>query len=124
MSWKFGYDRHPNWLKRTLVGETPFPVMTKAVPNGRMVFLDYICEERELYLLTHSFAEFPFIWNYLAHFDGCIYQLAPAEKISERLGTVITGTAQSIVLPTKLIKWASCDQAPASITSLPPGVAT
>ena len=85
MSWTFGYGKYPEWLKKTPAGETPFAAMANAVPKGRMVFLDYVGEEKELYRLTEGFADSPFIWNYLANFGGCTYQLAPVEKISERI---------------------------------------
>jgi len=80
MSWTFGYDNH--WLKKAANGESPFQAMTKAVPTGKMAFLDYVCEEKEIYRLTNSFEGAPFIWNYLANFGGCTYLLAPVEKIS------------------------------------------
>lgn len=87
MSWTFGYDGH--WLKKGADGQSPFQAMAKAVPPGKMVFLDYVCEEKELHRQTNAFEGTPFIWNYLANFGGCTYLLAPVEKISAGIAKVL-----------------------------------
>lgn len=83
MGWAFGYDKR--WLKKGPDGRMPLDGMTSAVPKGKLVFLDYVCEEYELYKTTQSFGHSPFIWNYLANFGGCTYQLAPLDNIAGKI---------------------------------------
>jgi alpha-N-acetylglucosaminidase len=84
MSWNFTFDQR--WLaKPAKGGDTAFQAITKAVPTGKMIFLDYVCEEQDIYSQTNSFEGAPFVWNYLANFGGCTYQLAPLEKTSKAL---------------------------------------
>lgn len=87
MGWTYGYDRR--WLKKDSTGKTPLEGMTAAVPQGKIVFLDYVCEETELYKETKSFGNSLFIWNYLANFGGCTYQLAPLDKVGARLAEAL-----------------------------------
>jgi alpha-N-acetylglucosaminidase len=81
MSWNFGFDE--NWLKPSQSGQTPFDAMTQSVPSGKLIYLDYVCEEYEMYKRTENFAGAPFIWNYLGNFGGCTYMLAPVGKIAD-----------------------------------------
>lgn len=77
MTWTFYFDKR--WTAPRL------EAMTKAVPPGRMVYLDYVCEEVEFYKKTESFYGAPFIWNYLANFGGSTHLFAPLDKISPRI---------------------------------------
>jgi alpha-N-acetylglucosaminidase len=88
MAWTFYYDSH--WLKKSATGETPFAGMCAGVPTGKMVLLDYFCEEKEIYPLTESFHGAPFIWDYLGNFGGCTYLLSPLDRISTRIAKALT----------------------------------
>ena len=93
MSWTFSFIKP--WLKKSKSSgkpgssETPFQGMANALPKGKMVFLDYHGEFKELYTQTNEFCDKPFIWNYLANFGGCTYMLAPLDVIAERIAKVI-----------------------------------
>lgn len=63
MSWVFYYKRGqwtPERLKAYLT----------AVPQGKMVLLDYFCEKTEVWRLSEAFYGQPFIWCYLGNFGG------------------------------------------------------
>lgn len=63
MSWVFYYKRRqwtPERLKAYLT----------AVPQGRMILLDYFCEKTEVWRETDGFFGQPFIWCYLGNFGG------------------------------------------------------
>ena len=63
MSWVFYYKRRqwtPERLKAYLT----------AVPQGKMVLLDYFCEKTEVWRETDGFYGQPFIWCYLGNFGG------------------------------------------------------
>jgi len=77
MSWTFTHRR--NWSTPRL------EAMTKAVPLGKLVYLDYVCEEIEFYTKSKQFFGAPFIWCYLANFGGNTHLVAPLNKIQTRL---------------------------------------
>lgn len=63
MSWVFYYKRGqwtPERLKAYLT----------AVPQGKMILLDYFCEKTEVWRLSEAFYGQPFIWCYLGNFGG------------------------------------------------------
>ncbi len=67
-------------------------VMIDAVPPGRMVLIDYVCEDRELYRETQAFYGAPFIWDYLGNFGGNTYLVGPLNKINQRLTAAMNDT--------------------------------
>lgn len=77
MSWTFYFD-NKHWTKERL------GAMTRAVPAGKLVYLDYVCEESEHHKLFDNFFGAPFIWNYLANFGGNTHLFGPLEKLSAR----------------------------------------
>lgn len=83
MAWTF--DFMPKWQEKDSSGKTPLDGILTALPPDKMILLEYMGEERELYRKTNNFNNMPFIWNYLANFGGCTYQLAPLGIISERI---------------------------------------
>jgi alpha-N-acetylglucosaminidase len=77
MSWTFFCDH--NWTPARL------SAMTRAVPQGRMVYLDYVCEESEFFRRSDNFYGAPFIWCYLANFGGNTHLIAPLHKLSSQM---------------------------------------
>jgi alpha-N-acetylglucosaminidase len=63
--------------------------MIHAVPQGHMVLLDYVCEDRELFRETKSFYGAPFIWDYLGNFGGNTTLVGPLDKINRRLSAAM-----------------------------------
>lgn len=66
--------------------------MIHAVPQGRMVLIDYVCEDIELFRETKSFYGAPFIWAYLGNFGGATQLVGPLDKINRRLTAVMNDT--------------------------------
>ncbi|HEX5790901.1 MAG TPA: alpha-N-acetylglucosaminidase [Luteolibacter sp.] len=77
MSWTFYHRR--NWTEPRLAA------MTKAVPPGKLVYLDYVCDEVEFYQRSKQFYGAPFIWCYLGNFGGNTHLVAPLNKIQTRM---------------------------------------
>jgi alpha-N-acetylglucosaminidase len=67
--------------------------MIHAVPQGRMVLIDYVCENRELYRETQSFYGAPFIWDYLGNFGGNTHLVGPMNKVNQRLTATMNDPA-------------------------------
>lgn len=82
MSWTFYYDA--KWTPPRLAA------MTRAVPPGKLVYLDYACEEAEFFRRSENFYGAPFIWCYLANFGGSTHLVAPIHKLSSRLAGALT----------------------------------
>ncbi|HTY87691.1 MAG TPA: alpha-N-acetylglucosaminidase [Candidatus Acidoferrum sp.] len=78
MAWTFGVDRR-HWTDERLAA------MIGSVPPGRMVLLDYVCENSELFRQTRAFYGAPFIWDYLGNFGGNTSLVGPIRKVNQRL---------------------------------------
>ena len=87
MSWNFYFDNR--WNRRDANGATPLSAMVAAVPTGRLVFLDYVCERVEFYKKSQAFFGAPFVWNYLGNFGGNIYLIAPLRPMAANIGSAL-----------------------------------
>lgn len=83
MSWTFFYDSK-HWTQPRLAA------MVNAVPKGKLIFLDYTCEEVEYFRQSDSFHGAPFIWCYLGNFGGNTHLVAPVHKVVDRLNNVFS----------------------------------
>ena len=63
MTWMFYFDRK-DWT------DARVEALLKGVPQGKMVLLDYHCENVELWKNTNHFHGQPYIWCYLGNFGG------------------------------------------------------
>lgn len=82
MSWTFFYDSG-HWTQPRL------SAMIKAVPTGKLVFLDYVCEQEEYFRKSQNFYGAPFIWCYLGNFGGNTHLVAPLNKVSIRINDAL-----------------------------------
>jgi len=85
MSWTF-YNDSTHWTRPRLAS------MIHAVPKGKLVFLDYNCEEEEFFRKSDNFYGAPFVWCYLGNFGGNTHLVAPINKVVNRLGSLSYGT--------------------------------
>ncbi len=86
MAWTFFYDKE-HWNNERL------STMIRAVPPGRMVLIDYVCENEEIFRSTKAFYGAPFIWSYLGNFGGNTHLVGPINKINQRLTTAMNDTS-------------------------------
>jgi alpha-N-acetylglucosaminidase len=75
MAWTF---RGADWTNPRL------EAMIHGVPQGRMLLLDYFCEQDELWR-RHGFFGAPFLWNYLGNFGGNTPLSGPLNRVNQRL---------------------------------------
>ncbi len=87
MAWTFQDRKH--WTDERL------SAMIDAVPRGRMMLLDYDCENRELFRETKAFYGAPFFWDYLGNFGGNTSLVGPINKINQHLTAAMTDTART-----------------------------
>ena len=72
------------WTFRGGWSNPSLQAMIEAVPKGRMLLLDYFCEESELWR-RHKFFGAPFIWGYLGNFGGNTPLCGPINKVNQRI---------------------------------------
>ena len=78
MGWVFYYKRKqwtPERLKAYLT----------SVPQGKMILLDYFCENTEVWRATNSFYGQPFIWCYLGNFGGNTMLVGNIPELAQKL---------------------------------------
>ncbi|HEX7653614.1 MAG TPA: alpha-N-acetylglucosaminidase, partial [Verrucomicrobiae bacterium] len=88
MTWTFT----GRWMKPSPAGPTPFRALCEAVPAGRMVLIDYVGEERELYRSTDGFYGATFLWDYIGNYGGNTYFRAPLSAVAGKVARALTQT--------------------------------
>ncbi len=78
MSWIFSFERE-NWTNERI------EAMLKAVPQKKMMLLDYFCENKEVWKMTDSFFKQPFIWCYLGNFGGNTMLAGNLDEVERRI---------------------------------------
>ena len=63
MTWMFYYDKE-KWTSSRI------QAFLNAVPEGKLILLDYYCDEQEIWRDTERFYGKPYIWCYLGNFGG------------------------------------------------------
>lgn len=63
MTWMFYYDQ-VRWTQPRI------KAFVGAVPEGKLILLDYYCDHTEIYPRTENYYGCPFIWCYLGNFGG------------------------------------------------------
>ena len=79
MGWTFYYMK--------LWKEEParLEAMIKAVPENKMIILDYFTEKEEVWRNTEAWYDAPYIWCYLGNFGGNTEMAAPIKQVARRL---------------------------------------
>lgn len=90
MTWVFYYKRKqwtPERLKAYLT----------AVPQGKMVLLDYFCEKTEVWRESEGFFGQPYIWCYLGNFGGNTMLVGDLHQLDEKLSHAFTDQGGNMV---------------------------
>lgn len=67
--------------------------MIKAVPENKMIILDYFAEKEEVWRNTQAWHGAPYIWCYLGNFGGNTEMAAPIKEVAKRLPEAENDTA-------------------------------
>lgn len=78
MAWVF-YHKRKDWTPERL------KAYLTAVPNQKLLMLDYYCDKVELWRNTESFYGQPFIWSYLGNFGGNTMIAGDLKDVSAKL---------------------------------------
>ncbi len=80
MAWTYYYKKYWNDERQR--------ALYHGAPQGRMILLDYFCENKELWKRNQAFFGQDYMWNYLGNFGGRHRLVAPTERIFNRIDTV------------------------------------
>lgn len=87
MSWIFYFERE-HWTNERI------KAMVRAVPQDKMMLLDYYCENKEVWKMTDSFFNQPFIWCYLGNFGGNTMLAGNIDTVEERIEYALANNAK------------------------------
>ncbi len=82
MSWLYYYQRK-DWTNPRI------EAFVRAVPQDKMVLLDYFCERQEVWKLTDKFFGQPYIWCYLGNFGGNTMLAGNIKDVGEKIDNVM-----------------------------------
>lgn len=87
MGWTFYY------MKLWRENPARLKAMIEAVPENKMIILDYFAEKEEVWRNTRAWYGAPYIWCYLGNFGGNTEMAAPMKEVSVRLPKTENDTA-------------------------------
>lgn len=90
MAWVF-YHKRRDWTPERL------KAYLCAVPDGKLLMLDYYCDKVELWRSTESFYGQPFIWSYLGNFGGNTMLAGDVKDVSRKLDRAYAETGRNFV---------------------------
>lgn len=82
MTWVFYYKRK-SWTPERL------RAYLTAVPNNKLVLLDYFCENTEVWRSTEGFYQQPYIWCYLGNFGGNTMLVGNINELDKKLSSAL-----------------------------------
>ena len=82
MTWVFYYKRK-SWTPERL------RAYLTAVPQDKLVLLDYFCEKTEVWRTTEGFYGQPFIWCYLGNFGGNTMLVGNINELEKKLNAAL-----------------------------------
>jgi alpha-N-acetylglucosaminidase len=89
MTWMFYYDSH-KW------SEPRMKAYLKAVPQDKLLLLDYFCDAEEMWKKTESYYGQPFIWCYLGNFGGNSFLAGDLKEVSNRIENTFANAGKNL----------------------------
>ena len=90
MGWLFYFSRD-HWTNERI------EATLTAVPQGKMILLDYFCENTEVWKMTESFFGQPYIWCYLGNFGGRTVLAGNMETAGKRLDYALKSGGENLI---------------------------
>ena len=89
MSWLFFHNRR--WTPELI------EAYISHIPKGRLVMLDYFCDQTEIYRKTDNFYGQDFIWSFLGNFGGRTVINGDLKSIGQKLDSVVVRAPKECV---------------------------
>ena len=90
MGWLFYADPY-HWTQENI------EAFLRAVPQDKMILLDYYCEFIEIWKQTKEFYGQPYIWCYLGNFGGNTMMSGNFTTVSERISDALANGGENLV---------------------------
>jgi alpha-N-acetylglucosaminidase len=78
MAWIFYFERE-QWTNQRIQN------LLSAIPQERILLLDYYCENQEVWSMTNSFFGYSYLWCYLGNFGGNTMLAGNLDTVSARI---------------------------------------
>lgn len=89
MTWIFFYEQN-HWTNERI------KAFLRAVPQDKMILLDYFCENTEIWKRTESYFGQPYIWCYLGNFGGNTMLDGNFKDIDAKIENVLKNGGQNL----------------------------
>lgn len=89
MTWVYYFEKE-HWTKPRIES------FLKAVPQDKMMLLDYYCENTEVWKMTDAYFKQPFIWCYLGNFGGNTMLAGNIDEINKRVENALIGNPKNL----------------------------
>ncbi|MBN2651968.1 MAG: alpha-N-acetylglucosaminidase C-terminal domain-containing protein [Spirochaetales bacterium] len=87
MGWLFFHSRG-NWTNERIEASL------SSVPQGKMMLLDYYCENIEVWKITEAFFSQPYLWCYLGNFGGKPDLLGSLRNLDKKLNYLFSSSSK------------------------------
>jgi alpha-N-acetylglucosaminidase len=89
MTWIYYFEKE-HWTKPRIAS------FLKAVPQDKMMLLDYYCEKTEVWKMTDSYFNQPFIWCYLGNFGGNTMLAGNIDEVEKRMENAFANNPKNL----------------------------
>ena len=89
MTWIFYFEKE-NWTNERV------KAFVKAVPQDKLMLLDYFCENTEVWKMTDTFYRQPYLWCYLGNFGGNTMLAGNLEETEKRMENVFANGGSNL----------------------------
>jgi alpha-N-acetylglucosaminidase len=89
MTWIFYFEKE-DWTNDRI------KAFLNAVPDNKIILLDYYCENTEVWKMTDAYFGYPFIWCYLGNFGGNTMLAGNLAEIREKLSKTYTNAGKNL----------------------------
>lgn len=89
MGWIF-YNAQKEWTSERI------KAYLHAVPQDKMILLDYFCDNTEIWKRTESFFGQPYVWCYLGNFGGNTMLSGNIKEVEDRLENAFTNGGKNL----------------------------
>jgi len=89
MGWIFYFQRK-DWTNERI------KAFLEAVPQNKMILLDYFCDNTEIWKLTNKFYGQPYIWSFLSNFGGNTFLKGDIQDVENKINNVFANGGDNL----------------------------
>lgn len=89
MTWIFYFEKE-DWTRPRIES------FLKGIPQNKIMLMDYYCENTEVWRMTNSYFNQPFIWCYLGNFGGNTMLAGNIDEVEKRMEKAYTKNPENL----------------------------